>query len=167
MIGGVKVAATISRENNELIVKVGPIFARIWAVAADGGKVPLDTSGRLRLQRGDSVTVDIEGFDANSEIEVRLYSDPVLLGRSRVGGSGTLAASYEIPDAAETGDHKVVLKGTGKGDDITLALSVAVGDESAGVNQAFIVISIALAVLAALLLPVALRRRRQGADGAR
>ena len=163
LIGGVRVEATITREDNELRVEVGPIAARIWATSATGGKVPLDATGRLRLQRGDSVTVDIEGFDANSDIEVRLYSEPVLLGRSKVGGSGTLAASYAIPDSAESGDHTVVLKGTGKGDDITLALSVAVGDEAAGINPVVIVTPIALAVLAALLLPVALRRRRRTA----
>jgi hypothetical protein len=163
LIGGVRVEASITREDNELRVEVGPIAARIWATSATGGKVPLDAKGRLRLQRGDSVTVDIEGFDANSDIEVRLYSEPVLLGRSKVGGSGTLAASYAIPDSAESGDHTVVLKGTGKGDDITLALSVAVGDEAAGINPVVIVTPIALAVLAALLLPVALRRRRRTA----
>jgi hypothetical protein len=163
LIGGVRVEVSITREDNELRVEVGPIAARIWATSATGGKVPLDAKGRLRLQRGDSVTVDIEGFDANSDIEVRLYSEPVLLGRSKVGGSGTLAASYAIPDSAESGDHTVVLKGTGKGDDITLALSVAVGDEAAGINPVVIVTPIALAVLAALLLPVALRRRRRTA----
>jgi Putative flagellar system-associated repeat len=161
LIGGVRVEASITRENNELRVEVGPISARIWATSASGGKVPLDSTGRLRLQRGDSVTVDIEGFDANSDIEVRLYSEPVLLGRSKVGGSGTLAASYGIPEAAESGDHTVVLNGTGKGDDITLALSVAIGDEAAGISPFVIVTPIALAVLAALLVPVALRRRRR------
>lgn len=161
LIGGVQVAAKVSREDNELVVDVGPISARIWATARSGGKVPLDAEGRLRLQVGDSVTVDIEGFDSATPVEVRLYSDPVLLGRSQVGASGTLAAAYEIPEGVEQGNHTVVLVGTGKGDDVTLGLSVAIGDEPTGINPWVIILPIGLAVLGALLLPVALRRRRR------
>lgn len=164
MIGGVEVAAKLTREDNELVVDVGPISARIWATARSGGKVPLDAQGRLRLQVGDSVTVDVEGFDAATPVEVRLYSDPVLLGRSQVGASGTLAAAYEIPAGVEQGDHTVVLAGTGKGDEVTLALSVAIGDESAGINPWVIIVPIGLAVLGALLLPVALRRKRRATE---
>jgi len=59
----------------------------------------------------------------------------------------------------------VVLAGTGKGDEVTLALSVAIGDESAGINPWVIIVPIGLAVVGALLLPVALRRRkREAAD---
>lgn len=163
LIGGVEVAAKVSREDNELIVDVGPIVARIWATSRSGGKVPLDAEGRLRLQVGDSVTVDIEGFDAATPVEVRLYSDPVLLGRSQVGASGTLAAAYEIPEGIEQGNHTVVLVGTGKGDSVTLGLSVAIGDEPTGINPWVIILPIGLAVLGALLLPVALRRRRREA----
>ena len=163
LIGGVEVAAKVTREDNELVVDVGPISARIWATARSGGKVPLDAQGRLRLQVGDSVTVDVEGFDAATPVEVRLYSDPVLLGRSQVGASGTLAAAYEIPAGVEQGDHTVVLAGTGKGDEVTLALSVAIGDESAGINPWVIIVPIGVAVLGALLLPVALRRRKREA----
>ena len=164
LIGGVEVSAKVTREDNELVVDVGPISARIWATARSGGKVPLDAQGRLRLQVGDSVTVDIEGFDAATPVEVRLYSDPVLLGRSQVGASGTLAAAYEIPAGVEQGDHTVVLAGTGKGDSVTLALSVAIGDESAGINPWVIIVPIGLAVLGALLLPVALRRKRRATE---
>lgn len=160
LIDGTEVSATITRENNELRVKVGTLNARIWAVSQSGGKVPLDPDGRLRLMPGDSVTVDLRGFDAGSPVEVRLYSDPLLLGKSQVDGSGILSAAYEIPQEAENGDHNVVMIGTGNGKDVTLGLSIAIGKESGGINAWVIILPIGLAILAALLLPVVLRRRR-------
>jgi hypothetical protein len=159
---GRKVSAAITRENNELVVKVGPIAARIWALTASGGKVPLDEEGRLRLNSSDSVTVDIEGFDARSTIEVRLYSDPLLLGRTVIDESGQLSASYEIPENVEDGDHRVVLVGVADGDPLTFALSVVVGDDGNSTGIAvWIAVPLALAILAALILPVAIRRRRR------
>lgn len=160
LIGGTEVAATITRANNELRVKVGFIYARIWAEAQSGGRVPLDSDGRLRLMPGDSVTVDLEGFDASTPVEVRLYSDPLLLGRSQVNSSGMLSGSYEIPKQAETGDHTVVMVGTGNGEDVTLGLSVAIGNEPDGVSPLVIILPIGLAILVAMLLPVVLRRRK-------
>lgn len=144
-----------------MIVEVGPLVARVWATASSGGRVPLDASGRLRLMTGDSVTVDIEGFDPGSAVEVRLYSDPILLGRSRVLDSGSLSAAYEVSDGVPSGDHTVVFVGTGRGESITLALSVAIGEETDGISPMVIILPISLAVLGALLLPVAIRRRRR------
>lgn len=161
LIGGVEVETRVTRENNELRVNAGSIFARIWATTKSGGKVPLDVDGRLRLQVGDSVTVNVEGLDAATPVEVRLYSDPVLLGRTKVDATGTLGAAYEIPERVTQGNHSVVMLGTSNGDDVTLGLSVAIGEGSAGINMWVIAVPVGLAMLTAVLLPVALRRRKK------
>ena len=162
---GKKIQGTITRENNELTVKVGPILARIWATAKDGGKVPLDADGRLRLDVLDSVTVDVDGFDSGSGVEVRLYSDPILLGKSKIDSAGNLSAAYEIPESVESGDHEVVLAGTAREEDLTFSLSVAIGDDSGGAPIAWIIsIPLLSAIAIALILPVALRRRRRSAE---
>lgn len=164
LIGGVEVSATVTRENNELVVKVGPIVARIWVVARSGGKVPLDADGRLRLMPGDSQSGVIEGFDAGSPVEVRLYSDPVLLGRSQVGGSGLLSASYEIPADVTDGDHTVVLVGESpESEELVVAWSVAIGEPEDGASwfTIFVLVPLGLAAASALILPAVLRRRRQ------
>ena len=159
LIGGVEVDARVTRVNNELQVSVGTIFARIWATTKSGGKVPLDADGRLRLQVGDSVTVNVEGLDAATPVEVRLYSDPVLLGRTKVDASGRLGVAYEIPESVPHGNHSVVMMGTSNGDEVTLGLSVAIGDGSARFRLWVIALPVGLAMLTAVLLPVALRRR--------
>lgn len=160
IVNGQTVTASITRVNNELNVKVGPIAARIWAKASDGAKVPLDADGRLRLMPGDSAVVEVEGFSANSMIEVRLYSDPVLLGRTKVSSTGTVGASYEIPKEVEVGNHHIVMNGDSQSGEVTFSLSVAIGKAPAGLNAGLIAIPLTLAILGALLLPVALRRRR-------
>ncbi len=160
LVGGVPVQASIARQNNQLAVTAGPITARFRAVAAAGGQIPLDEEGRLRLNGGDSVAIEAEGFDANSQIEVRLYSDPTLLGRSAVDETGSLLASYEIPGNTVASNHTVVLIGTHNDEQVTFSLSIAIGNEDASLNPIVIVLPIGLAIVGGLLLPMALRRRR-------
>ena len=161
LVGGESVTASITRSDNQLVVTAGPIAVKFRATAAAGGQIPLDQEGRLRLNVGDSVNVEAKGFDVDSFVEVRLYSDPVLLGRSRVNQSGSLIGSYEIPVTAPTGDHTVVLVGKNEGKSATFSLSIAVGEKEDGLNPLIIIFPIGLAILGALVLPVALKRRRE------
>lgn len=142
-------------------MQAGPIAARIWGVTATGAKVPLDADGRLRLMRGDLVTVDVEGFLMKSVVEVRMYSEPLLLGRSTVPGGGRLSASYQVPESVETGNHRVIMLGETNSGDATFSLSIVVGEKGKRLTTWLITIPLALAAVGALVLPVALRRRRR------
>lgn len=163
LVGGKVVTSQVTRENNEVVVSSGVILARMWAVTSTGEKAPLDAQGRLKLIQGDSISISISGFDPNSSVEVRLYSDPFLLGRSIVDKRGALTASFEIPSEAPDGEHKVVLVGNTQLDSATLALAVVVGnnDGGPGLLTWLVGIPLAVAALIALLLPVAVRRRRK------
>ena len=159
-VDGVESVAKVTRENNQVHVEVGPVDARMWGVAASGGQLALDSSGRLRVMPDDSVAASVTGFDAGSTVEVRFYSEPVLLGRTRVGVSGLLEGMYAVPHATENGDHQIVLIGTARGSRVAFSLSVAVGKETGGFNPLIVILPVAVAAIAALLLPVAWRRRR-------
>jgi hypothetical protein len=164
LIDGKRVEAAITRDNNQLIVTAGAIRARISAVKREGGRVPLDSDGRLRMNTGDSIEIEVFGFASKSEVEVRMYSNPVLLGRTGVGADGTLLASYEVPETVDNGRHTVVLLGqSSRGEDLTFALAVAIGDESSGPSLfvLLVLIPLGLAVLVGLVLPAVLRRRRK------
>ena len=166
LIGGKLVEGVITRENNRLTVTAGPMVVRIWAVAADGSKLALDTDGRLRVKAGDSVTVEATGFSFNTRTEVRLYSDPVLLGRTDVDDKGAMNASYEIPEGIPSGDHNVVLAGERDGSPVTMALSVALGEQSSGNALAVVFIGVLIAAgVTALMLPAFMRRRRKEESG--
>jgi hypothetical protein len=162
LIGGKLVEGVITRENNRLTVTAGPMVVRIWAVAADGSKLALDADGRLRVKAGDSVTVEATGFSFNTRTEVRLYSDPVLLGWTDVDNKGVMNASYEIPEGISSGNHNVVLAGERDGSPVTMALSVALGEKSSGNALAVVFIGVLIAAgVTALMLPAFLRRRRE------
>jgi hypothetical protein len=166
LIGGKVVEGVITRENNRLTITAGPMVVRIWAVAADGSKLSLDADGRLRVKAGDSVTVDATGFSFNTRVEVRLYSDPVLLGRTDVDDKGIMNASYEIPQGIPSGNHNVVLAGERDGSPVTMALSVALGEQSSGNALAVVFIGVLVAAgVTALMLPAFLRRRRKDESG--
>jgi hypothetical protein len=162
LIGGKLVEGEITRENNQLTITAGPMVVRIWAVAADGKKLALDADGRLRVKAGDSVTVEAIGFSFNTRTEVRLYSDPVLLGRTDVDDEGVMNASYEIPEGIPSGNHNVVLAGERDRGPVTMALSVVLGEESSSKAFTAVLIGVLIAAgFAALMLPAFLRRRRE------
>jgi hypothetical protein len=162
LLGGKEIEAVIVRENNRLIITAGPLLVRIWAVAADGSRLSLDGEGRLRVNEGDSVTVNASGFTSNSKAEVRLYSTPILLGRTNIDGEGELVGSYEIPEGVENGNHDVVLVGERNGEDVVMSLSVALGNESSSRTLTVVVVFVLLlAAVGALLIPAIVRRRRE------
>jgi hypothetical protein len=162
LLGGKDVETVIVRENNRLVITAGPLVVRIWAVAADGSRLSLDGEGRLRVNEGDSVTVNASGFTSDSKAEVRLYSTPILLGRTNIDGEGELVGSYEIPEGVEDGNHNVVLVGERNGEDVVMSLSVVLGNESRSRTLTVVVVFVLLlAVTGALLIPAIVRRRRE------
>jgi uncharacterized repeat protein (TIGR01451 family) len=77
------------------------------AVASYGGG-----SASITATAGSSVTVTGSGFAAETDVEVWLHSDPVLLGTVRADASGAFTATFALPATASPGDHLVVLNGT-------------------------------------------------------
>lgn len=163
-IGGQRIEAEITRENNQLFVTAGIVRAKISAVKREGGRAPLDSNGRIRVERGDSIEIDVVGFAPSSQVEVRMYSDPVLLGRTSVNSTGSLVAAYEIPKLMTDGKHNVVLIGqSGEEENLVFALTVYVGQEQGGVSVValLVAIPIGLAAIFGLIIPAVIRRRRK------
>jgi hypothetical protein len=164
VVNGQRIEATITRENNQLVIAAGVLRARISAVQREGGRAPLDSQGRIRMDQGDSIEIEVTGFGTESQVEVRMYSDPVLLGRSTVSALGSLAASYEVPESVDDGRHTVVLLGESQqSEELTFALAVFIGAESTGPSTVALLVGIplGLAVIAALIIPAIIRRRRK------
>jgi hypothetical protein len=114
------------------------------------------------VNEGDSVTVNASGFTSDSKAEVRLYSTPILLGRTNIDGEGELVGSYEIPKGVENGNHNVVLVGERNGEDVVMSLSVVLGNEANSRALTVVVVFVLLlAVTGALLIPAIVRRRRE------
>ncbi len=164
VIGGEEVPVEITRENDQVLIRAGMFDARFAGLRSDGSIIPLDSDGFIRVESGDAVRVEVVGFASNSDVEVRLYSDPVLLGKATVDVDGKMLSAYEIPEGVERGAHRVVLVGKNQRDDeVTFTAGIIVGAEAATswATRLLIAVPIGLAVLAGIFLPAILRRRRE------
>jgi hypothetical protein len=162
-IGGQEVEATLERVNDQIVLNAAEMSATVSAISKDGSTTPLDGDGVLRLGDDDQIRVAATGFAPDSEVEIWLFSTPVLLGKVTVAGDGSASAIFEIPTGTESGNHRVALNGkNSNGDDASFVVGFVFGDSPSGVSAArklLISIPIGFAMFAALLVPA--RRRRK------
>jgi uncharacterized membrane protein len=85
------------------------------------------------------------------------------MGTAKVKSDGTISTLLKIPENTPDGAHRIALVArTNNGKPATLTIGVMVGEQNSGPNVTvwLIVLPIALAVLAALVVPAQRRRRR-------
>ena len=163
-VGGESQQANIARSENKVVITVGEMTATVAAVDDAGNTRPLDSAGNIVLEPGARVAVKMDGFDPGTEMEIWMYSTPVRIGTAKVGANGELDTVVAIPDDAPSGAHRIVI--TSKGENpVKFTLGVRVGSYGKESNVAtwLIVVPIVVAVLSALFLPPAFRRRRRAA----
>ena len=154
---------TVERADNQLVVSAGPLKAVIGGLNSDGTPMALDDAGNVRLQTGDAIRIKLAGFKPGTEMEAWLFSTPILLGTTKVGGDGSVIGMFTIPSNAPSGAHRVVIVAkTIDGKPATLTVGINVGEWDSGLDVAvwLIVLPIAVAVIGALVLPATRRRRR-------
>jgi hypothetical protein len=161
-INGVNSDARVQRVENQIVVQVGPINATFAAVDSSGDAATLDNDGNVRLNPGDAVRINANGFEPGSIVELWLFSTPVRLGEVVVPSDGSVTGDFAIPEDAEDGAHRIaIIARTSEGEAATLAMGILVGadNDSGTVSIWLIAPPIALAVMMALVLPATRRRR--------
>ena len=161
-VGGEASTVDVGREGNQLVVTAGRIKATVGALDSSGAIAPLDPEGNVRLNPGDPVRVNAEGFKPGTTVRVWLLSTPTLLGSVKVAGDGSVSASFTVPKGVSNGSHRIVIEATtAEGKPATLAVGVKVGNWTKEQSMVvwLIVLPIVLAVIAALVLPATRRRR--------
>jgi hypothetical protein len=127
---GIAIAAAPATTTTTTTITIAPITTTTpppTAVASYGGG-----SASITATAGSSVTVTGSGFAAETDVEVWLHSDPVLLGTVRSDASGAFTATFALPATASRGDHLVVLNGTDvNGAAISRALAILIQDDLA------------------------------------
>lgn len=165
MVGGKATAATLTRLNNKISIASAGINVTFSGISQDGETIPLDADGNMRVVGDDTVAVDGSGFLPNSDIEVWMFSTPRLLTTVRSDSSGRITENIVLPAVLEEGNHRFVLNGqSASGDDAVVGLGLIVGYEAEGLSTTgkfLIALPIALAVLAGLIIPTAIRRRKE------
>lgn len=162
-IGGTAVKADLQRINNELVVSIGKTKVVFGALNSDGTSKGLSSTGSIDLSRGDLISVRVEGFEPEADVQFWLFSTPRLLNSTKANDAGRIASEVAIPDDVSPGDHRFVLSSTNSdGDQVNLAVGINLqtnnaGDFRWGVLLAFVVLG--TGALAAFFLPAVLRRR--------
>jgi hypothetical protein len=163
-VDGVKTDATVTRENNQMVVTAGSLSATLSGLDKTGKRSPLDSDGNIHLAAGDEIKISVGGFKPGSLVEVWLFSTPTQLGTAVVGADGTVSGTYRLPAGTKSGTHRVVVTARlANGKTTSFTLGILVGDISttSTLTRVLIAIPIALAIGFGFLLPNQLRRRRK------
>ena len=163
-VDGVKTDATVTRENNQMVVTAGSLSATLSGVDKAGKTSPLDSDGNIHLAGGDVIRISVGGFKSGSLVEVWLFSTPTKLGSAVVGTDGAINGLFTIPVGIKSGSHRVVISAKlPNGKPTTFTLGILVGDISttSTLTRVLIAIPITLAIGFGFLLPTQLRRRRK------
>jgi len=163
-VDGVKTDATVTRENNQMVVNAGSFNATLSGLDKAGMKTPLDSDGNIHLAGGDVIKISVGGFKPGTTVEVWLFSTPTKLGSVVVGADGTVTGAYKLPFGIKSGSHRVVITARmANGKPTTFTLGILVGEisKTSTLTRVLIAIPISLAIGFGFLLPTQLRRRRK------
>jgi len=163
-VDGVDTAATVTRENNQMVVKTGSMKAVLSGLDKTGNRAPLDSNGVVHLAAGDVIKISLGGFKPRSFVEVWLFSTPTKLGTAEVGADGKMSGEYRLPFGTKSGSHRVVISAklpNGKPTTFTLGILVGKISTTSTLTRVLIAIPISLAIGFGFLLPTQLRRRRK------
>ena len=163
-VDGVKTDATVTRENNQMVVNAGSLSATMSGLDETGKTAPLDSDGNIHMEGGDVIKISVGGFKPGTLVEVWLFSTQTKLGSVVVGTDGTVTGAYRLPVGIKSGSHRVVVTARmANGKPTTFTLGILVGDISttSTLTRVLIAIPITLAVGFGFLLPTQLRRRRK------
>jgi hypothetical protein len=163
-VDGVKTDATVTRENNQMVVTAGSLSATLSGVDKAGKISPLDSDGNIHLAGGDVIRISVGGFKTGSLVEVWLFSTPTKLGSAVVGADGAINGLFTIPMGVKSGSHRVVISAklpNGKPTTFTLGILVGEISTTSTLTRVLIAIPITLAIGFGFLLPTQLRRRRK------
>jgi len=164
LIAGQTVELQISREDNALVVTGAGVEATIYGLSSTGERINLDADGNLRLNSGDSISLDASGLEPGNEVEAWMFSTPNQLGTLSVDETGKISGIFPVPSDVASGNHRFVLKSANaSGEDLVIGIGIAVGAMSSGstIARILIAIPIALAMMAGLIIPTTIRRRRR------
>lgn len=163
-LGGSKAASTLSRENNQIVVRAGDVTAMLGGIDNEGKNVALDADGSLRMMPGQKVRIKLNGFQPGSIVDAWLFSTPYHLGSAKVDAAGVASAEFVLRKDVPTGAHRIsVLARLRNGKPAQFTLGIAIGSYKKEANMALwmIITPVVLAVGLALFLPAAYRRRKK------
>ena len=160
---GKSVKATVTREENQIVVQAGSVTAKVAGVNEAGETVSLDADGNIRIPAGSRVRVRASGFEPGSTVDGWLFSTPVRIGSATADAKGAVDTTFVIPAGTPSGAHRIAIEArTADGKLTTIAVGLRIGDfeKESNIAARLIISALVVAVLAALFLPAVTKRRR-------
>ena len=165
-IGGKTATAKTTRVNNQLVFTAGGFTVTLAGVRPDGSIIPLTTEGLLEVRRGDTFRLDAQGFAPGSEVNIWMFSKPLLLSNIEVGANGLVRSTLKVPKSVSDGLHHLVMVGVDKANaeaKFEVGMNVGVPPKQWWYSRVLIAIPITLAVFIGFWLPTTARRRKRRA----
>jgi hypothetical protein len=161
LVQGKRVKVSVETVNGQIVMRLpNSVTVKIGPPPGSASGAAINADGELAAYTNDQVLVTADGLDAGSTYVVKMYSDPVELGRGEVASNGGVSKVVRVPKDAKAGDHTLVIEGVGVDSEVvTVSMGFKVLDRSSNTIPA--VIAISLAVLLALLGGRPLWRRRK------
>lgn len=110
-VNGSKIAVKITKTNQAITMTGSGFLMRLLGYDEQKTAGQLDSLGRLILQAGGFTRVSGEGFAPNSDVQVYLFSEPVLLGVARTDTKGAFTKLLPIPASTPPGGHTIQANG--------------------------------------------------------
>jgi hypothetical protein len=117
----VELIVTVAQDGSGAIELPGEFVLRIIPRDADGSVVPPSESNAIRAYQGRIVEIGGEGFAPNTEVEVWVNSEPVLLGTATTDQDGSFSKVFDLPVGLAPGLHTLTLGGTTKNGQVVKA----------------------------------------------
>ena len=130
-LGGKPATVTKSYEDGEVGLAVEETHLLVGLQAPDGSELPVKDGDVPRVTEDGIFSLSGSGYEPGSNVDVWLFSDPVLLGTVLTGDDGSFTANYEMPEGTTVGSHTLVIQGNtadGKKLELRLGFQVESGE---------------------------------------
>jgi hypothetical protein len=117
----------VTAQSGDVIVEVTPSAAPDATVTTNSTPSNTNSDSTIEVAPLQAVDVATSGFQPDSDVEIWLHSEPMLLARAKADATGALRTTVQIPAQAPAGDHRLVITGRStQGETISVAMAVRV-----------------------------------------
>ena len=162
VVGGATIETNVDVDTDAGVatVSAGRVVASLSGEQSEQAANVSDENS-LVFNAGDEVSLNVSGFQPESEAEATVYSEPRRIGVLQVDAQGNLNATVELPPDLESGNHTLVLSGLDSdGNPISVKFGLIVFGNNGGIPLwMWVLVGLLVAVL---FTSVSLNLRQRG-----
>lgn len=162
LVDGRRAEGSSKVDNATVILNIADIEVRIRCVRSDGSPIAPTSNGELHFEPGSQMTINVFGFQNNSDVAVEMRSTPTPLGVLRTDNTGVATAVFAVPHSLTIGNHRLVVEGNDQaGQSVTVGFGVSLRSVDGRGPIGLVVAIVFIAGIAAVFVPAEVARRRR------